>query len=251
MADIPSIFSGPIATASKTTPKTSKDPNQEGASKHQKHVKKKQKSESTVVDIPPKNQPTGVATKPNNSRVFNSFGNIGDSLISEAEYKRWTAKSREEKQALAARASLELFMFNTEQSKESENNASLIKALEDEVAKLKLDMKNVNSKNSNLESTNTTLQSELARQTDLTREKDKLIAELEDKISGLQLTTEKLETAQTNLQSDADKIKKEAFKDGIRTYCKTFLTGEPDYDWSAKFGKNMASFMADLAFKRI
>lgn len=115
------------------------------------------------------NPSVAAATKPTSSRVFNSFGKIGDSFISEAEYKRWMDKSREEKQALATRASLELFLFNAEQSKESQNNAARMKELEDEIAKIKLDVKNSNSRVTKLESekkateaTNTILQKDLA-----------------------------------------------------------------------------------------
>lgn len=159
------------------------------------------------------------------------------------------AKSREQKLALATRASLELLLFNTEQSSENKKDASRIKELENENAKLKLDVNDAKNKASTFETANTSLQNDLAQQKELTKEKDKSIAELEEKITNLQLNTEKLEIAKASWESDSDKKAKEAFGNGIKTYCKTFLAGEPNYNWSTKFGKSMVGFMADLAAK--
>lgn len=83
-------------------------------------------------------------------------------MISEQEYKKWMAKSREQKLALATRASLELQLFNAEQSSENRKDASRIKVLENENAKLKLDVNDAKNKASTFETTNTSIQNDLA-----------------------------------------------------------------------------------------
>lgn len=93
------------------------------------------------------------------------------------------AKSREQKLVIATRASLELLLFNTEQSLKNEKDASRIKELKNAIAKLKLDVNGANNKSNTLETANTSLQHDLAQQKELVKDKDKFIAALEEKIT--------------------------------------------------------------------
>lgn len=244
MSDIPGIFGdSQAAVATKTNPKSTKGATyiQEGATKQRRDTQKKQRTEDILVETNvAKDPPLAAATQPTSSRVFKEVGKIGDSSISETEYKKWKAKTHDQKLAIATRASLELLLFNTEQSQEKKNTTSHIKELEEAVAKLKLDVNNANVKATTLEASNSSLQKDLAQQKELAKEKDKSITELEEKITELQLDIAELETA-----------KDIAKNDGIRTYCQNFLVGDPNYDWRAQFGKHMAAFMADLAKKEI
>lgn len=70
-----------------------------------------------------------------------------------------------------------------------------------------------------IEATNSSLQKELAQQQEFVKEKDKSIAEFEKKITDFQLDVEEIQVARNAAKNE-----------GIRTYCKTFLAGDPNYD---------------------
>ncbi|KAK1352367.1 hypothetical protein POM88_053306 [Heracleum sosnowskyi] len=216
-----------------------------------KHAARKNKNQDLNQDIqpPPKKQnigkvgkngtdaqvdeagaPTSVAA-PNCSslRVFNAFVHLGDSLISENEYKRWMARSDSDKQKIATRASLDLFMFNSECEKNKEENVKRMKELEAEVGKLKAD---------------------LARQVELAKKKDAFIRTLEEKTTDLELKLDELEEEKdSGWAAEKEKLSKESFDEGIKAYCITFLAGEPNYDWRPKFGTGMADFLVDISQK--
>ncbi|KAK1378443.1 hypothetical protein POM88_025187 [Heracleum sosnowskyi] len=244
-----------------------------------KHVAKKNKNQDSNQDVqpPPKKQNIGKAGKsgvdaqtdeagaptrvaaPNCSslRVFNAFGHLWDSLISENEYKRWMARSDSDKQKIATRASLDLFMFNSECEKNKEENVKRMKELEAEVGKLKADVKSLNSKLNKSEtekkaaiSSLSTLETQLTRQVELAKEKDAFIQTLEEKTTDLELKLDELEEEKdSGWAAEKEKLSKESFDEGIKAYCITFLAGEPNYDWRPKFGAGMADFLADLSQK--
>ncbi|KAK1388968.1 hypothetical protein POM88_017146 [Heracleum sosnowskyi] len=237
MTGVPNLFGAPRGTSATqqrgstvTLPVSTK-----------KHAAKTNKNHDSNQDVqpPPKKQnigkvgksgmdaqvdetgaPTSVAA-PNCSslRVFNAFGHLGDSLISEVEYKRWMARSDSDKQKIATRASLDLFMFNSECEKNKEENVKRMKELEVEVGKLKADVKSLNSKLNKSEtekraaiSSISTLETKLARQVELAKEKDAFIQTLEEKTTDLELKLDELEEEKdSGWAAEKEKLSKESF----------------------------------------
>lgn len=167
------------------------------------------------------------------------------------------AKSDKDKQAAATRASLELFLLSADQERVTKETLARQKELEIEVGRLKSDLKSSAEKASKLDSEKkaadlaaSNFQSELARQQQITQDKEAIICELEEKVALLNLDVEDLENDKTQgWQHEKERITKESFEDGVKAYCRTFLAGDSSYDWRANFGERMASFMADFALK--
>lgn len=88
----------------------------------------------------------------------------------------------------------------------------------------------------------------MACQEQLLRDKDTSLDSLEENNTNLTLELEEVKLDRdSGWTAEKRKIKNEDFENGLRSYCRTFLAGEPKYDWAPKFGKGMANWMADLS----
>ena len=97
---------------------------------------------------------------------------------------------------------------------------------------------------SSLESSLSVLQLEKAKLDQLIKDKDTALKSLEEANKKLTLEIEEIKVDRANNWAvEKQKIEEAAFKDGFRSWVKTFMAADPEYNWADKFGEGVAKWM--------